>query len=109
MDIVFYCPECNQKIEAPEVYANREILCPTCKKTIVVPKEENIQPQEMKINKENNKDTISKIEISPKNEFNPIVYTLLGIFLNNSAPIVKSPFSFPYKCPSIYQSPFRDS
>jgi hypothetical protein len=36
-DIHFYCPSCNQSLDAPGELANQLIECPTCKETIDIP------------------------------------------------------------------------
>lgn len=85
MDIVFYCPHCDQKIEAPSPYAGKNILCPNCKKEITVPSasSENTNIQ-LETEKEDENDSISEA-ISNNNQssppqYNEVVYTLLGIF-----------------------------
>lgn len=45
MNIIFYCPHCIQKIEAPAEYSGSEIICPTCQKTLICPEQENVQPK----------------------------------------------------------------
>lgn len=82
MDIIFTCPHCDQKIEAPKNYAGTEILCPTCQNAIICPESENAK---------NDYNLVKKTSVqSPKSSqplkapdtlpFNEVVYTLLGIF-----------------------------
>jgi Domain of unknown function (DUF4190) len=37
-DFKFYCPGCGQKILGDTGYVGRQIICPTCRKSIAVPK-----------------------------------------------------------------------
>ena len=100
MDIVFYCPHCDQKIEAPSPYAGKNILCPNCKTEITVPsassentniqsepqekEDKNASISEAKI-EESDLNSVQKIQSSQNSNkepapFNEVVYTLLGIF-----------------------------
>jgi DNA-directed RNA polymerase subunit RPC12/RpoP len=37
MDIVFNCPKCEQELAVDSTAAGSEIVCPTCRETIVIP------------------------------------------------------------------------
>lgn len=100
MDIIFYCPHCDQKIEAPSPYARKNILCPNCRAEIIVPftssentniqletekEDENASISKAKI-EESDLNSVQKIQSSQNSNkelapFNEVVYTLLGIFL----------------------------
>ncbi len=84
MNIIFTCPHCDQKIEAPKIYAGTEILCPTCQNAIICP-----EPEAQKMTTLPIKKTSVQISSSSKSSqktnkepapFNEVVYTLLGIF-----------------------------
>ena len=99
MDIIFYCPHCDQKIQAPSPYAGKNILCPNCRAEIIVPftssENTNIQLETEKEDKnasiseakieESDLNSVQKIQSSQNSNkesapFNEVVYTLLGIF-----------------------------
>jgi TM2 domain-containing membrane protein YozV/DNA-directed RNA polymerase subunit RPC12/RpoP len=72
MDIIFYCPECGQKIEAPEEYRGVEVVCPTCNNTILVPIKRNNAPIRVT--------QIAQNSPNSQPEYSASVFTILGLF-----------------------------
>src|SRR5216117_1806733 len=45
MDVIFNCPKCEQELAVDSVGAGREIQCPACGESIVIPEPETVVPR----------------------------------------------------------------